>query len=257
MIFAKIDEILDKYGDDRIHEFSLCDSVWKPLSIVALYVLFVKKIGPWFMKDRQPYNVRNFVIVFDIIQIVANFYLTYKISTNYFTSDDWYCCDVDYSNHGIGRTQFLIFYWYHLLKISDILDTIFFILKKNNRQISHLHIYHHSLMIIFSWMGLKFVAGGQSLSILFANTFVHGVMYSYYLLTAIDVRYKENKAIKKLVTQIQIGQFVLLLTMGVFYVIQPCKFPRTLIIFGMVNTSYLLYLFSKFYYYEYIKTKKT
>ncbi|KAK9874074.1 hypothetical protein WA026_002430 [Henosepilachna vigintioctopunctata] len=139
MIFAKIDEILDKYGDDRIHEFFLCDSVWKPLSIVALYVLFVRRIGPWFMKDRQPYNVRNFVIVFDITQIVVNFYLTYKISTNYFTSGSWYCFDVDYSNHGIGRTQLLIVYWYHLLKISDILDTVFFILKKNNRQISHLH----------------------------------------------------------------------------------------------------------------------
>jgi elongation of very long chain fatty acids protein 4 len=39
---------------------------------------------------------------------------------------------------------------------------IFFILKKKFSHITFLHVYHHSTMAVMSWIGFKFVPGGQS-----------------------------------------------------------------------------------------------
>ena len=42
-----------------------------------------------------------------------------------------------------------------------MLDTVFFVLRKKNNQISFLHVYHHATMFPIRWMGIKWVAGGQ------------------------------------------------------------------------------------------------
>ncbi|CAH1733268.1 unnamed protein product [Aphis gossypii] len=40
-------------------------------------------------------------------------------------------------------------------------------LWKKDNQLSFIHVYHHSTMFIFSWMGTKYVPGGSAfLSIL-------------------------------------------------------------------------------------------
>lgn len=38
---------------------------------------------------------------------------------------------------------------------------VFFILRKKNRQLTFLHVYHHATMIFNWWAGVKYVAGGQ------------------------------------------------------------------------------------------------
>ena len=42
-----------------------------------------------------------------------------------------------------------------------MLDTVFFVLRKKNNQISFLHVYHHATMFPIWWIGIKWVAGGQ------------------------------------------------------------------------------------------------
>ena len=42
---------------------------------------------------------------------------------------------------------------------------VFFILRKKFGQVTFLHVYHHSTMAVISWIGFKFVPGGQSKSV--------------------------------------------------------------------------------------------
>lgn len=49
---------------------------------------------------------------------------------------------------------------YYLIKIIDLLDTVFFILRKKNNQVSFLHIYHHSVMVVGCYCYIKFMSGG-------------------------------------------------------------------------------------------------
>lgn len=67
-------------------------------------------------------------------------------------------------------------WWYYLSKGIEFCDTLFFILRKKNNQLSFLHIYHHSTMFAFWFVGAKWVPGGSSLSAAIVNCFIHIVM---------------------------------------------------------------------------------
>lgn len=81
---------------------------------------------------------------------------------------------------------------------------VFFVLKKSYRQISFLHVYHHCGMVLAIWMCYKFALGPNLVHVGTVNTFVHGVMFIYYLLSTIDPSWKKNLTAKKILTQIQL-----------------------------------------------------
>ncbi|CAG2064399.1 unnamed protein product [Timema podura] len=45
-----------------------------------------------------------------------------------------------------------------MLKVLDLLDTVFFVLRKKNNQITFLHVYHHAAMVFGTWIAVKFLA---------------------------------------------------------------------------------------------------
>lgn len=93
---------------------------------------------------------------------------------------------------------------YFLLKVADLLDTVFFVLRKKQNQISFLHLYHHTGMVLLTWNAAKFLPGGHSIFTGFLNSIVHVVMYGYYLVSAFNPEYKNNIWWKKYITQMQI-----------------------------------------------------
>lgn len=118
-------------------------------------------------------------------------------------------------------------YLYFLAKISELLDTVFFVLRKRERQISFLHMYHHTVMPMISWGATKYYPGGhgtfigksywflfqkKSISLFLfdfipylgtINSFVHIVMYSYYLLSAFGPKIQKYLWWKKHITNMQ------------------------------------------------------
>ena len=60
-----------------------------------------------------------------------------------------------------------VLWLYFVIKIVDLLDTVLFALRKKSSQITFLHVFHHSSMVVNAWLGVKYVAGGQSISIIF------------------------------------------------------------------------------------------
>jgi len=70
-----------------------------------------------------------------------------------------------------------------------MIDTLFFIVRKKNNQVSFLHVYHHASMFPLWWIGVKWVAGGQCkyLSLLFIDyymtfpIFCHGMIRDFKL----------------------------------------------------------------------------
>ena len=53
-------------------------------------------------------------------------------------------------------------WWYFFSKFIDLLDTIFFIMRKKYNQVSALHVIHHSTLPWLSWWGPRFVGGGHA-----------------------------------------------------------------------------------------------
>ncbi len=47
-----------------------------PTAMVCLsYVILVKLLGPWFMKNRQPYNLRWLIVVYNLFQTLFSIWL--------------------------------------------------------------------------------------------------------------------------------------------------------------------------------------
>lgn len=59
---------------------------------------------------------------------------------------------------------------YYMCKITELLDTVFFVLRKKQNQISFLHLYHHTLMPICGFIGIKYFAGKLTSSSLSSST---------------------------------------------------------------------------------------
>lgn len=114
------------------------------------------------------------------------------------------CTPVDYSYDEFALFSLNITWLYLVNKLMDLLDTVFFVLRKKTQQITFLHVYHHIMMCVLSLVGARYMGGGHSVFIGILNTFVHVWMYTYYLLAAYDSSYQKNIWWKKYITILQL-----------------------------------------------------
>ena len=136
------------------------------------------------------------------------------------------------------------------------MDTVIFILRKKNRQVTFLHVYHHSTMVFLWWIGVKWYAGGSSFFSAMINSFVHVVMYTYYFLSGFGDLFKKYLWWKKYLTMLQLGQFFILITHTGYGLYINCDFDkRPMIALFFYLISHIL-LFSNFYRHAYSKSKK-
>jgi elongation of very long chain fatty acids protein 7 len=95
-------------------------------------------------------------------------------------------------------------WWYFAAKVTELLDTIFFVLRKKNSQVTFLHVYHHSIMMFGTWATLKYVPTQTLNFIGMLNSLVHVVMYTYYGLAAYGPRFEKYLRWKKYITKMQL-----------------------------------------------------
>ncbi|XP_072940632.1 very long chain fatty acid elongase 5-like [Epargyreus clarus] len=212
---------------DYVDEWFLMGSPVPLLAIWLAYITFVLKLGPAYMKGRPPFKLRKILIAYNIIQVLISCYLCYAVLSN--------------------------FYYYFLAKISELLDTIFFVLRKHYRQVSFLHVYHHSLTVLFTWMIIKFDPSDIIIFIGTLNSFVHIVMYGYYALSAFP-RLTKYLWWKAYITKLQLIQFMIILVQAtITYKYSRCSVTLMLMGFIYFNLVLMIVLFSNFYIRSYLK----
>lgn len=215
------------------------------LSILVLYNVFAQKVGPALMANRKPFHLRNTLIAYNGVQVLVSCYLFYQgARLAWFRDYSWLCQPVDYSSTPRALEIAGSCYLYFAAKLTELLDTVFFVLRKKERQVSFLHLYHHTVMPIVSWGCVKYMAGGHGTFIGFINCFVHIVMYSYYLLAALG---HTDLWWKRYVTRLQLVQFCAAFVHSAQLCFRDCGFPRFTLILTLPNSVYFYYLFKDFY----------
>uniref|UniRef100_A0A1A9VN85 Elongation of very long chain fatty acids protein n=1 Tax=Glossina austeni TaxID=7395 RepID=A0A1A9VN85_GLOAU len=144
-------------------------------------------------------------------------------------------------------------WWYYLSKFTEFFDTLFFILRKKNEHVSTLHVIHHGCMPFSVWMGMKYAPGGHSTFFALLNTFVHVVMYFYYMISAMGPKYQKYIWWKKYLTTFQMVQFVAIFTHQFQLLFHECDYPRGFMIYIGLHGVMFLLLFSDFYKAKYTK----
>nr|QAX90474.1 elongase of very long chain fatty acid [Phenacoccus solenopsis] len=245
----------DNLADPTVKKWFLMNSLLYPISILGVYLYFIFLLGPKMMKNLKPFNINKFIIFYNIIQVIFNAYLC-RHTIQYFWDNlnHFRCFKMSYLTPEEAYWARIVNWLFVINKMLDLLDTVFFVLKKKQSHVTFLHVYHHIMTFFLGWSAAKYSPGGQQVVIGVLNSFVHTVMYSYYLLSLFD-RFKFiTSIIKKRITQMQITQFIIAGVHIIYGFTDPdCDFPAILVYVGTFQTIVFIILFTNFYRKAYIK----
>jgi len=138
-------------------------------------------------------------------------------------------------------------YFFMFSKIIELLDTVFFVLRKKMNQVTTLHVWHHSFMVISYYWGIKHYPGGHGSFVGFLNSGIHVIMYSYYLLSALGPWIQRYLWWKRYLTTLQMVQFTAIFVHSMQLLFVKCNVPPALIAYTMFNTVVFFILFRNFF----------
>ncbi|KAH8312871.1 hypothetical protein KR044_013389, partial [Drosophila immigrans] len=240
-------------------QFLLTGQLWPIATTIISYLFFVLKLGPILMANRKPFQLRGVLKVYNLFQIVYNtLLLIWGLHFTFWKYPHPLSCIIPLPlDHEMKDTERMLAYLYYLNKIIDLLDTVFFVLRKSFKQITVLHLIHHVYMPCASYFFQRLYGyGGHGAVLALSNTFTHIVMYTYYYLSSQNPNIRKSIWWKQYVTILQMIQFVVMFSYSLWALLQPdCDAPRLLISLVLFMSSLMFFMFSNFYRKSYMKKK--
>ncbi|WAR24476.1 ELOV4-like protein [Mya arenaria] len=244
-------------SDPRTDQWLLLTSP-APITVIFVLYLLIVFAGPGFMRHRNPLTLKWIIIPYNLGLVGLSAYMAYEFFMSaYLAGYSLKCQPVDYSNSPLALRMANVCWWFFFSKVVELLDTVFFILRKKPEQVTFLHVYHHCTMIINWYLGAKYIAGGQSFFVAMLNSFVHIFMYSYYGLAAFGPHMQKYLWWKRYLTKMQLAQFLAFVVHMGYNLTIECAFPKGYTIAVFIYAISLIILFGNFYYRTYSSKKKT
>jgi hypothetical protein len=66
--------------DTRMDNYPMMSSPFPTLLICITFVFIVKVAGPNFMRDRKPMNIKGFLVIYNLFQVVLSAYICHGVS---------------------------------------------------------------------------------------------------------------------------------------------------------------------------------
>ncbi|XP_069134116.1 very long chain fatty acid elongase 4-like isoform X2 [Argopecten irradians] len=239
-------------SDPRVKDWPLMQSYTPTIALTILYIFSVI-VGKRVMANRDPIKFKYTLFFYNLGLIILNFHISATLFISaYRAGYSLQCQSVKYSYDVNEYNIACALWWFYISKLVEMMDTIFFVLRKKNNQISFLHVYHHASMFPLWFIGVKWVAGGQSFFGAMINSFIHVLMYSYYGLSALGPHMQKYLWWKRYLTILQLIQFVV----GIIHAAQSlffrCDFPEWMHWALCLYAFSILLLFLNFYFHAYI-----
>lgn len=211
-------------------------SFYIPWILITLYVITLFGLAA-FMKNREPLKLRgvkvfwNFGLsLFSFTGFVTCLYsLLFDEIGGIFTAGIEASICTPASNFGCGYTGAMVGA-FCFSKCFELLDTVWLLLAK--KEIIFLHWYHHITVLAFCWYAYS-VRASNGLYFAVVNYGVHMIMYFYYGMTQLGMKYRKMVApYAMMITIVQISQMafgLVIVSMTVYfkYHRRPCfTFPH-------------------------------
>lgn len=197
--------------------------------------------------------LKRIIFYYNAICVGLAGYVVYAI-INYkvFIDAGSYVCNIS-AKPNTSETQYIAFvFWiFYAQKFWEFMDTWFFLLRRSFRQVTFLHIFHHSSITFVVGSILPFDYSGDMFLPIFLNACVHVLMYSHYLVTAMGIK----SWWRQYLTTLQLLQFcAITLQSGLAWRVGPsCGSPDWSKFAMMMYMGSMLWLFVRFFYHRYIK----
>ena len=152
-------------------------SPWPTVGLCLLYYYIIRVAGPNYMKNREPFNIQNIVVFYNLFQTIFSIWIFAKATKFWFTGVisyikwvlpskyiifyclgkyNWLCQPVDYSYTQDGFDAADMTWWYYFSKFVDFFDSFLFLARKKFSHLSTLHVVHHGIMPLTSWFGIRY-----------------------------------------------------------------------------------------------------
>uniref|UniRef100_A0A8C0BU57 Elongation of very long chain fatty acids protein n=1 Tax=Buteo japonicus TaxID=224669 RepID=A0A8C0BU57_9AVES len=211
-----------------------------PVTLLFAFYLLVVALGPFYMRPRKPLKLRGLLVAYNLAMMMLSSYMFYEVRRQ-----DWLL-----GKH-LGSQMARVCWWFFFSKVIELLDTVFFILRKKQEQVTFLHVYHHGTMLFNWWSGVKYVPGGQAFFIGMLNSFVHIFMYGYYALASLGPRMHPYLWWKRYLTIMQL--VITIAAHSSYNLFTECPFPDGFNAAVFLYILSLIALFLRFYYQTYIR----
>ncbi|XP_055592550.1 elongation of very long chain fatty acids protein AAEL008004-like isoform X2 [Uranotaenia lowii] len=200
------------------------------------------------MENRKPFQLKNTLIVYNFVQVIFSAWLFYEcLMGGWWGHYSFRCQPVDHGTTGLAMRMVHACWWYYFSKFTEFFDTFFFVMRKKTSQVSTLHVIHHGVMPMSVWFGVKFTPGGHSTFFGLLNTFVHIVMYSYYLFSALGPQFQKYLWWKKYLTTLQMVQFIAIMAHAFQLLFIDCNYPKAFVWWIGMHAVMFFFLFNEFY----------
>jgi GNS1/SUR4 family len=126
-----------------------------------------------------PMSLYPIQFVYNVTQIFLCAYMTIEAGMIAYRNNYTFFMPCNTYNTTLPPTANLLWLFY-ISKVWDFWDTIFIICNKKWRQLSFLHVYHHTTIFLFYWLNANLNYDGDIYLTILLNGFIHTVMYTYY-----------------------------------------------------------------------------
>lgn len=214
--------------------------------VIFNYYYFVRKCGPAWMAQRPAFELRSLMLAYNALQVAFNLGLL-LLTLQTIAAQDKSVVQCIESDSNTRRNLLL----YVANKYVDLVDTVIFVLRKKQNQVTFLHVHHHCAVVMWTTWTMSYPGrtdGGGSIAILL-NTGVHVLMYAYYFVSIWRPEWRHRLAsVKKHLTQVQLVQFVLMIAHFSRDVFGYCdEMVWGLSLGGLVQNIFFFYLFGVMY----------
>lgn len=197
------------------------------LLIALTYILFVATCMPLLRTLKLSISLKPIMRVYNAFMVLLSLYMgTKSILLALASNSSVFCVPMAQGDAGDQMAQLVWIFTYS--KVVEFLDTVFMVFEGRWRQVSFLHVYHHVTILCYWFTILWLAPGSDAYFSLAGNSYIHVLMYGYYLLASFGY----SPWWKYYITKAQILQFVIFCVQSVYvgYVKteQICDFPNVL-----------------------------
>lgn len=139
-----------------IDSWALMGSSSPMILIFAAYLLLVLKIGPEFMRNRKPMKLIIFTRCYNIGQVIlCSWLVSWSLRFEFTPSTLWRCLKDETNVERLIEYK-SVQWWFLLLRLAELIETVVFVLRKKQSQVSALHVYHHISTATIIWIFTKY-----------------------------------------------------------------------------------------------------
>lgn len=146
-------------GDRRVSGFFLMSNPYPTVACCMLY-FFAVRAGVAFMRKRPALELRSCLLVYNCLLVAVSTWIFVDGGRfGWFGRYSYTCAECDLQDNEVNQRMVNIVHVYYLSKFVEMMDTLFFVLRKKNELLTPLHLIHHGLLPLSCWFTVKYVPG--------------------------------------------------------------------------------------------------